>query len=232
MSSLHPHKRYLWGRRQSRPLKPNQKDILNKVWPNVLLELPEGLITDPLKMFSLSYTELWLEIGFGGGEHLVAQAIAHADIGFIGCEPYINGVASLACQIHDQQLHNIRIVKDDARLLVAKLPSNSVGRLFVLFPDPWPKKRHHKRRIIQEASVAEFARILKPGGQFNIATDDQDYASWIQNIMEGNSKFELILGNRIRMTDRPTDWPVTRYEQKGIVQGRVPVYLTYTLKSL
>lgn len=226
-----PQQRYVWGRRQSRPLKDTQRQVLANLWPQVSLELLQHSMINPLDLFSPPLTDLWVEIGFGGGEHLAAQAALHPQIGFVGCEPFVNGVASLMVQIQDQSLKNIRIVKDDARLLLARLPDHSVGRIFVLFPDPWPKKRHNKRRIIQNATVEVFARILKPGGMLSMATDDAPYADWMQSIMAQHAEFELVLEGRTSVYERPQDWPSTRYEQKGIAQGRTPVYLVYALRA-
>lgn len=226
-----PQQRYVWGRRQSRPLKENQRQALDDLWPDVSLGLPEQSLINPLNLFSSPRADLWVEIGFGGGEHLATLAALHPDIGFVGCEPFINGVASLMVHIQSHSLKNIRIVKDDARLLLARLPDQSTGRIFVLFPDPWPKQRHHKRRIIQEATVATFARILKKGGLLMMATDDAPYAVWMQSIMAQHHEFELMLEGRTSVYERPQYWPLTRYEQKGIAQGRSPVYLVYKLKD-
>jgi tRNA (guanine-N7-)-methyltransferase len=227
-----PQQRYVWGRRQSRPLKENQKEALANLWCEVALDLPQNTMIDLSNLFTSSLEELWIEIGFGGGEHLAAQAALHSHVGFIGCEPFINGVASLVASIQEKSLKNIRIVKDDARLLIARLPNQSVGRIFVLFPDPWPKKRHNKRRIIQQESVSTFARILKPGGYLILATDDAEYAQWMQSIMAENPAFELQLSGRKNIYERPQDWPITRYEKKGIAQGRMPVYLVYQYKKI
>jgi tRNA (guanine-N7-)-methyltransferase len=178
-------------------------------------------------LFPFPVQDLWIEIGFGGGEHLAAQALLYPTVGFIGCEPFVNGVASLMTHIQTQSLKNIRVVKDDARLLLARLPDQSVGRIFVLFPDPWPKKRHNKRRIIQDETASAFARILKPGGLLRMATDDVAYGDWMQSVMAQRPEFGLSLEGRASITERPQDWPLTRYEQKGTAQGRTPVYLTY-----
>lgn len=226
-----PQQRYVWGRRQSRPLKDSQRQALDELWPQVSLELPSNALINPSDLFTTPLDDLWLEIGFGGGEHLAAQAGLHPRIGFVGCEPFVNGVASLMVQIQEQTLTNIRVVKDDARLLVARLPDESVGCIFVLFPDPWPKKRHNKRRIIQKEMVGSFAKILKPRGLLIMATDDAAYAEWMQNIMAEQSAFEMILDGRETIYERPQGWPVTRYEKKGMAQGRAPVYLIYQLKT-
>lgn len=215
-----PTQRYVWGRRQSRPLKDNQRKAMADLWPKVSLELPEQAMINTSELFAPPFKDLWVEIGFGGGEHLATQAARHPDVGFVGCEPFVNGVATLMVQIQEQSLHNIRIVKDDARLLLARLPDQSVGAIFVLFPDPWPKKRHNKRRIIQDASVDAFSRILKPAGSLILATDDAAYGIWMQEVMAHHSEFELVLEERTSVYERPKDWPITRYEQKGLSQGR------------
>lgn len=227
-----PHQRYVWGRRQSRPLKENQREALAKLWPEVALDLPVNDMIDPAKLFTALLEDLWVEIGFGGGEHLAAQAARHPQVGFIGCEPFVNGVASLVTYIQENSLKNIRIVKDDARLLIARLPDQSVGRIFVLFPDPWPKRRHNKRRIIQQDTVSTFARILKPGGLLIMATDDADYAQWMQDILVEHPAFDLRLDGGTSIYERPENWPITRYEKKGIADGRMPVYLEYQFKGV
>ncbi len=137
--------------------------------------MPASGRIDPADLFP-DRRPLWLEIGFGGGEHLAEQAAAHPDRGLIGCEPYISGVARLLALAEAQGLTNLRIVVDDARLLLEALPDGCLERIFVLFPDPWPKARHHKRRIVNPATAAQFARLLQPGGELRLATDDMSYA--------------------------------------------------------
>lgn len=232
MTDPFPQRRYIWGRRQSRPLKDNQRKALDELWPQISLELPENSLVDLAGLFVSPPEDIWLEIGFGGGEHLAAQAALHPSIGFIGCEPFVNGVASLLVHIQEIGLTNIRVVRDDARLLVARIPDQSVGRIFVLFPDPWPKKRHNKRRIIEKEMVTAFARILKSDGALFMATDDEAYAYWMQAVMEDDPAYELDLGGRKDVYERPDNWPNTRYEQKGISQGRASVYLVYKKKFL
>ena len=137
--------------------------------------LPESGRIDPARLFA-DQRPLWLEIGFGGGEHLAAQAAAHPDRGLIGCEPFITGVARLLALAEAQGSTNIRIAVEDARLLLEALPDGCLERIFVLFPDPWPKTRHHKRRIVNPATARQFARLLRPGGELRLATDDMAYA--------------------------------------------------------
>ncbi len=164
--------------------------------------------------------EVWLEIGFGGGEHLLAQAVAQPEVGLIGVEPFLGGVARLLAEAGARGLHNVRVLVDDARLLLAALPDGSIGRLFVLFPDPWPKLRHHKRRIVNPATVAAMARVLVPGGELRLATDDPDYAAAMEHALGAEPRLTFS-----RLPQRPGDWPGTRYEAKALAAGRTPVWL-------
>jgi tRNA (guanine-N7-)-methyltransferase len=213
--------RKIWGRRQARPLKARQKQLLENLLPQVELQLNQ-----PIDIAGLG-SRLWLEIGFGGGEHIAYQAQHHPDVTIIGVEPFINGIASLLNHMDDQQLTNIRIVQDDARLVLKALPDHCLEKIFVLFPDPWPKKRHHKRRIVNEKTVQEFTRLLKPHGWLILATDIEDYGQWMQEAVATVPQFTLQLHRRSSLHDRPDGWFVTRYEQKGCDQERQCTYLTY-----
>jgi tRNA (guanine-N7-)-methyltransferase len=221
-----PQQRNIWGRRQSRPLKETQRKAFERLWPELVLEI-EDVMVNPVELFTPPLEDLWLEIGFGGGEHLAAQAALHSGVGFVGCEPFVNGVASLVMHIQEQSLKNIRVMKDDARLLLARLPEQSVGRIYVLFPDPWPKTRHHKRRMIQNETVTAFAKLLRPGGLLIMATDVAEYGQWMLDVMKDHPAFEANLDGRSSIYERPQDWSITRYEKKGIAAGRAPVYLVY-----
>ncbi len=213
--------RKIWGRRQARSLKTTQKNLLEHLLPQIQLSVDAPLNG---QIFN---ARLWLEIGFGGGEHTAYQAKSNPDVTLIGVEPFVNGVASLLSHIEDNQLKNIRIVQDDARLLLQALPDECLEKIFVLFPDPWPKKRHHKRRIVNEATVQEFARLLKPKGWLILATDIEEYAQWMQESVATRPSLVLQLGERISIHERPQGWYITRYEQKGCDQGRLCTYLTY-----
>jgi tRNA (guanine-N7-)-methyltransferase len=160
----------------------------------------------------------WLEIGFGYGEHLVGLAMRYPDVYFIGCEPFINGVATMLKQIDDNKVENIRIFHGDARLLIEKLPSASVDRLFILFPDPWPKSKHHKKRIITKESLKDFARIIKIGGKLDIATDHAHYGKWIEEHFA--ESFEFVANKILGIDSIPEDWVETRYQLKAREQGR------------
>ncbi len=213
----------LHGRRKGRPLSALQQSLLGDVLPRV--GLPEGPL-DPAALFP-GATSLALEVGFGGGEHLASQAVAHPQTGFIGCEPFENGVAKLLTQVRARGLSNVRVHPDDARDILARLPDASLSVLFVLFPDPWPKFRHHKRRFIQARTLDEIARILKFGGELRVATDHPDYAQWALMHLMGDRRFEWAAASAADWRVRPADWVATRYEQKAIAAGRSCVYLRF-----
>ncbi|MEQ1753942.1 MAG: tRNA (guanosine(46)-N7)-methyltransferase TrmB [Micropepsaceae bacterium] len=168
-----------------------------------------------------------LEVGFGGGEHLVAQAQANPETGFIGCEPFANGVAKLLTQIQAQTLGNVRVEPDDARDVLDRLPESSLSTFFVLFPDPWPKLRHHKRRFIQTATLDQISRLLKSGGELRVATDHMDYARWSLMHLMQDRRFKWSASRAADWRARPTDWVPTRYEQKALNAGRSCVYLRF-----
>ena len=175
---------------------------------------------NPMQMFSPACRGLWLEIGFGDGGHLARQAAAHPQIGFIGCEPYINGVAHLLEAIAAQGLPNIRIHPGDARVLLAALPPASIARIYILFPDPWPRKRHHKRRFMAAENMAALARVLRPGGELCFATDSEDY--WQSTLALLNAHPDFAPTGQAR-----DDAPMTRYEAKAVAAGRTPHYLRF-----
>jgi tRNA (guanine-N7-)-methyltransferase len=160
--------------------------------------------------------ETWLEIGFGGGEHLAAQAARRPDVLLIGAEPFQNGVASAVRHVDEQSLSNVRIHDGDARELLARLPDAAVARVFVLFPDPWPKARHHKRRLIQPETVAELARVLKPGGSLRFASDWADYVDWALERILANDAFAWTAERADDWRVPPSDHVTTRYEEKRL----------------
>ena len=169
---------------------------------------------------------VWLEIGFGGGEHMVHQAASHPDVGIIGCEPYINGVAMLLGKMRRASVQNVRVHPGDARDLFDVLPTGTIDRVFLLYPDPWPKTRHHRRRFVTPEHLEPLARVMKPGAIFRVATDIEDYVR--QTLIEvPRFGFEW-LSERPDDWRRPwSDWLSTRYEQKALREGRVPHYLTF-----
>jgi tRNA (guanine-N7-)-methyltransferase len=218
--------RQVYGRRRSHRLRPGRRRLLTEFLPEVELVVPGTGRIDPARLFP-DRRPLWLEIGFGGGEHLAAQAAAHPERGLIGCEPYIDGVARLLALAEAERLQNLRVVVDDARLLLDGLPDRCLERIFVLFPDPWPKTRHHKRRIVNATTAAQFARLLVPGGELRLATDDMAYARWMLQVLWRVRQLAWLARRPRDWQERPPDWPATRYEGKALAAGRRCVYLRF-----
>ena len=184
-----------------------------------------GAALDPAGLFPREMRAFWLEIGFGAGEHLAWQGARHPDIGLIGCEPFVNGVSSLLKRIDEGGLDNIRIHPDDARPLIESLPEASIARCFLLFPDPWPKARHHRRRFVRLETLDSLARILTDGAEFRIASDDSGLVDWMLYQLRRHPAFRWSATRAQDWRTRPEDWPPTRYEAKAL-HGR-PVYLTF-----
>ncbi len=230
MTAVLEKKRRIYGRRQSHRIRPERRRLLTDRLPELQFKLLQS--DDPIDLSSLFCPQparLWLEIGFGGGEHLAKQAADNADVGLIGCEPYINGVAKLLSLLGDR--NNTRIVIDDARLLLKALPTESLDRIFVLFPDPWPKARHQKRRIVNAETVGDMARLLRPGGELRLATDDMGYArSMLQTVLAMHG-FNWLAESASDWRVRTDDWPATRYEQKALKAGRLPVFFRFERSS-
>lgn len=219
--------RRFYGRRRGRPLRPQLARLVGESLPRHRLEIPADGRLDPATLFAAPTRALWLEIGFGGGEHLAAQAAANPEVGLIGCEVFLNGVATALRAIEEGGLDNVRLFPEDARDLLDALPEASLERIFVLFPDPWPKARHHRRRIVNAESLARFAQLLADGGELRLATDDQDYLCWMLEHLAREPAFEWTARRADDWRLRPADWPPTRYEQKAIQQGRKPTFLRY-----
>jgi tRNA (guanine-N7-)-methyltransferase len=201
--------------------------LLQTRLPDLAIELPAAGMLDLAGLFPDGRRELWLEVGFGGGEHLATLAQKHRDVGFIGAEPFVNGVARLLSLAEAAGLDNIRVLADDARLLLKALPEAAIARAFVLFPDPWPKLRHHKRRIVNPGTVADLARAIRPRGELRLATDDPDYARSMLETVLREPRFDWLAERNDNWMVRPDDWPPTRYEEKARAAGRRPVYLRF-----
>jgi tRNA (guanine-N7-)-methyltransferase len=188
---------------------------------------PDGGTVVPAALFPNPVDQVWLEVGFGGGEHLAAQAADHPAIGFIGCDPFLDGVAGLLALIEDAALANLRVFDEDARLLLPALPDASIGRVFVLFSDPWPKTRHHKRRFPDALALAHLARVLVPGGELRFATDDAGYAVWFLDRVLRHPAFEWMARRPGDWSSPPGDWRGTRYEAKALAKGKRCFYLRF-----
>ncbi len=216
-----------YGRRKGHSLSPRKLRLVDTLLPGLRLDLSAPAPSPLTSIFSSPVSRVWLEIGFGGGEHLAAQAESNPDIGVIGCEPFINGVAKLLCEIDARNLTNIRIWDDDARDVLDWLEDGSVERVFVLFPDPWPKKRHQKRRLISPGTLETLARVMKPGAELRIASDIGDYVrTSLETVFVGDG-FEWQAERPGDWRARPADWPSTRYEKKALREGRKGHYLIF-----
>lgn len=211
------------GRKHSHRLSIAGRHLWDHLLPQLRVPL-EAVAQDPSLLFPSRPREVWLEIGFGDGGHLAWRAEANPRTGFIGCEPYVNGVALLLQTIAAKRLGNLRIHPGDARILLAALPDASLGRIYILFPDPWPRKRHHKRRFMSPDNIAALARVLRPGGRLCFATDSADYCQWTLSLMQNFAEFAPAACE----TDCA---PATRYEAKARAAGRAPEYHQFIRKQ-
>ena len=223
--------RTFYGRRKGHALSARQKNLLKNLLPNLAIELPreEGRSLDPGALFGPTKSACWLEIGFGKGEHLAWQAKRHPQVGFIGCEPYVNGVVGLLIKIEEQNLSNIRICPDEAQPLLAALPRHSLGRVFLLHPDPWLKRRHQDRRFVSQENLDRLAYVMVSGAELRIGTDSSQYVEWTKKQMARRSDFRLMTEWAAADSDSegPDDWPPTRYETKAKRQGHTATRLIY-----
>lgn len=220
--------RVVFGRRRGHKLRPQRQALMRDLLPEIEVELTPGTgLIEPRALFADGSKEIWLEIGFGAGEHLAWQAARRPDVGFIGCEPFLNGVSALLKRIATENLSNVRIFPDDAHLLMARLGEAAIDRLFLLFPDPWPKKRHQKRRMISPENIARFAEIMADGGEFRYATDHAEYARWTLLKMRAEQRFHWLAEGPRDWRERPDDWPETRYESKARAAERTAIFLRY-----
>jgi tRNA (guanine-N7-)-methyltransferase len=209
-----------FGRLKTRTIKPRQAALMESLLPTLR---PPTQPFDP-RALKADAAEVWLEIGFGGGEHMAAQAARRPELLILGAEPFQNGVASALRHIEEAALTNVRVLDGDARELMALMPDASLDRIFVLFPDPWPKSRHNKRRIVQAESVAEFARLLKPGGRLRFASDWADYVDWSLLRFTASPDFRWSAERADDWRTPPADHITTRYEEKRLGDC-APVFL-------
>ena len=223
-----PHRHgAFFGRRKGHPLRARQVELFETLLPRLALDVSARAPNDLKTLFPVSVDDVRLEIGFGGAEHLVGEAQAHPRIGFIGCEPFVNGMAKALAAIDAGELANIRLHHADAAELIDWLPASALARIDLLYPDPWPKRRHWKRRFVTDASIAKLARILRSGGEFRFATDWPDYAAWtLQRFLRSRD----FTWTAERADDWRKPWPgflQTRYEAKAIREERTPCYFVF-----
>jgi tRNA (guanine-N7-)-methyltransferase len=219
-----PRRRTLYGRSRGKALRAGQERLVAEILPSLEIE-PGALSGAPL--FAAAPNAYWLEIGFGAGEHLIAQAKANPDIGLIGCEPFLNGVAAALAGIEREGLANVRLRRGDAQALIDAAPDAFFSKVFILYPDPWPKRRHNKRRIVSDALVTALARIVKPGGEVRFATDIDDYAGWTLRRFLASPRFRWTAEGAVDWRTHWPEWRATRYEDKAHRAGRDSVYLTF-----
>ena len=218
-AAAHPHGSF-FGRRKGHKLRAHQTDLIEHLLPRLALDITIPAPHDLAGLFDPPADAVRLEIGFGGGEHLVAEARAYPDLGFIGCEPYVNGMAKILAQIETHNISNIRLFAGDAAELLAWAPPHSLARIDLIHPDPWPKRRHWKRRFVQDATVHAMARILKPAAEFRFVSDIDDYCAWTLAHLLRSPEFAWTAE---RADDWRLPWPgytMTRYGRKAEREGR------------
>ena len=216
------------GRRRGRRLRKKRQILLDKLLPTYELLLTSDLCElEVTNLFKKPVDEVWLEIGFGNGEHIIWQAKNNTNVGLIGAEPFLNGVSCLLSYIENSGVKNIRILPEDVRPLLDKLPNCSLGRVFILFPDPWPKLRHHKRRLVSKVTLDKLADIMADGAELRLATDDADYAASILRLGISHDSFEWLAKRPDDWRLKPEDWPSTRYEKKNRSGGKGPIFLRF-----
>lgn len=213
-----------YGRRKGRPLRPQMQVLFDESLPHIAV--PEGL--DTLEgLFDHSPKDVFLEIGFGGGEHLAQIAQAAPSCGFIGAEPFVNGVASLLRHIEEREITNVRIWPDDVRLILDSLPDGCLAGAYIMFPDPWPKKRHVGRRILQQSMRDRLARLIRPGGSLRMASDHPIAKTWLLAEAMADGRFSWLADGPEDWQNRPTGWPETRYMAKGVDEGRASSWFDF-----
>jgi tRNA (guanine-N7-)-methyltransferase len=220
-----------FGRRKGHRLRSHQTELMASLLPNLAIDLSVAPPADLKMLFPRPVDSVRLEIGFGGGEHLVAQAQAHPDLGFIGCEPFVNGMAKALALIEAQRCNNIRLHFGDATELIGWVPKASLNRVDLIYPDPWPKRRHWKRRFVQDESLQKIANVLEPDGEFRFVSDIPDYAAWTLERIARTPAFAWT-------AERAADWQLpwqgfvsTRYEAKAKREDRTPCYLIFKRKG-
>ncbi len=215
-----------FGRRAGKTLRPFHLSLMDSLLPQVEVGFVNGLIV-PDQLFSQPKKSLVLEIGFGGGEHLAAEAVRNPETGYIGCEPFRNGIAKLLATIGEADLQNIRIHANDAGQVIDALPDACIDQVNLLYPDPWPKRPQRKRRFLSDAMLVRLARIMRQGAQFRFATDIDDYAGWGLARVLRSQYFRWPAENASQWLQPWPHWPGTRYEAKALREGRRPIYLTF-----
>jgi tRNA (guanine-N7-)-methyltransferase len=219
--------RAFFGRRKGHKLRAHQADLIAQLLPALSLDILSPRPDSLSELFGAPVDAIRLEIGFGGGEHLIAEAQAFANTGFIGCEPYVNGMAKILTLIEANNIPNIRLFAGDAAELLAWLPANSLTRIDLIHPDPWPKRRHWKRRFVQDTTIAAMARALKSQGDFRFVCDIADYCAWTLSHFMRASDFVWTAERAVDWREPWPDYTMTRYGRKAAREGREAAYLIF-----
>ncbi len=215
-----------FGRKRGRKPSPRQRGLMEETLPRLRVDVTR--LAEPLtSLFSQPVAAVWLEVGFGGAEHLIHQARANPGVGLIGCEPFEDGVVKALTAIEEHVLRNVRLHPDDVRPLLRALPPASLAKVFVLFPDPWPKARHAKRRLVSRPFLDALARVMQPGAELRIATDIDAYARTVLSAAIPHPSFRWTATSAADWRTPWPDWPGTRYEAKALREGRRPMFLTF-----
>ncbi|MCI5050237.1 MAG: tRNA (guanosine(46)-N7)-methyltransferase TrmB [Rickettsiales bacterium] len=217
-----------FGRRWGRRLPSRKGALVKELLPKVAIGLPDGDAPIDVGGLFTDKRAIHMEIGFGGAEHLLGLAQHYSDIGYIGCEPFMNGVANCLVGMEDHSIDNIRIYHDDARYLLERLPDDCIDRIYILFPDPWKKPRHHKRRLVSVELLDMLARIQPKGAELILATDHRDYSAWMLHALNECGGYEWTAKSCTDWQSAPADWTQTRYQAKTSAEGREPVFLYAT----
>lgn len=217
-----------FGRRRGKAMKPRQASLYQHQLPLLRIAIEDGhSAADIAHLFPNKPEKVRLEIGFGGGEHLVHEAGRFPQMGFIGVEPFVNSMAKFLANAADSGLKNVRVYDDDATQLLDWLPPESLDEIDLLYPDPWPKMKHWKRRFVNQTNLDRFARVLKEGGRFRFASDIETYVNWTLQHIDQHHAFEWTAHNADNWRKPYEGWPGTRYEAKAFREGRTPAYLTF-----
>ncbi len=221
--------RAFFGRVAGKRLHKGQQALLEKLLPKLLVDLPADALVDLGGLFPGDPKQKIVEIGYGGGEHLASLAKKNPQNGFVGCEVFTGGIGKMVQKINQEKLANIRLYTKDAFYLLQALPGAGIDGVYLLYPDPWPKKRHHKRRFVSTVTLDELARVIKPGGFFRFASDIEDYANWTLAHIVRRADFSWVSGPPGSWHDPFAGWPGTRYEHKARREGRnKSFYFTFT----
>jgi tRNA (guanine-N7-)-methyltransferase len=216
-----------YGRRKGKALRLGQAAAIAELLPRLAVDVAKAPI-DPRSLFEAPVDDVWVESGFGGGEHLIATATAHPSVGFIGAEPFVNGMAKALVAIHEAELErSVRLHHADSVPLLDALAPASIGRFYLLYPDPWPKKRHWKRRFVEKDNLDRIARVLRPGGEFRFASDWSPYVDWTLKRVLAHPAFVWTAETADDWRRPWAGWPGTRYEEKAIREGRTPAHLIF-----